>query len=79
MTKCDGLIPTSASYICSDHFTKDDYLFSNSKQLKVNSVASVFKFHDHLYPKKLKRKPAMRTVIANDLLSPATQLTSVAM
>ena len=55
-SKRDGFVPTSASYICSDHFTKDDYLFSNSKRLKQNSVPSVFNFPDHFLPSKLKRK-----------------------
>ena len=65
-TKRDGFVPTEASYICSDHFTKDNYLFSNSKRLKQNNVPSVFNFPEHLMPKTLtlKRKaPVARSVI----------------
>ena len=67
-SKRDEFIPTSGSYICSDHFTKDDYLFSNSKRLKKNSVPSIFKFPDHL-SNKLKRKPPVTRAeiqISND-------------
>ena len=43
-SKRDGFVLTSACYICSDHFTSDDYLFSYSKRLKQYSVPYVFNF-----------------------------------
>ena len=55
-SKRDDFIPSQASYMCSDHFTRDDYLFSNSKRLKPNSVPSKFDFPQHLQPTGSKRK-----------------------
>ena len=46
-SKHDDFVPSNASFICSDHFTKEDYLFSNSKKLKPNSVPSKFNFPVH--------------------------------
>ena len=42
--------------MCSDHFTRDDYFFSNSKRLKPNAVPSKFDFPQHLQPTGSKRK-----------------------
>ena len=46
-TKRDGFVPSDGSYICGEHFTKDDYLFSNSNKLKDGAIPSVFSFPSH--------------------------------
>ena len=55
-SKRDDFIPSEGSFMCSDHFTRDDYLFSNSKRLKPNSVPLKFDFPQHLRPTGSKRK-----------------------
>ena len=55
-SKRDDFVPSNASFICSDHFAKEDYLFSNSKKLKPNSIPSKFNFPVHLQPSGTKRK-----------------------
>ena len=62
-TKRDNFVPTINHYLCSEHFTADDYVFSNSKRLKENSVPSAFNFPAHLTSKEVKRKlPTTRNV-----------------
>ena len=55
-TKRDRFVPSDASFICSEHFTRSDYLFSDSKKLKDSAVPSVFNFPAHLKQVNAKRK-----------------------
>ena len=55
-------MPTMASYICSKHFTTDDYRFSDSKKVKEGSIPSVFNFPEHLQSSK-RKLPATRIII----------------
>jgi len=55
-TKIDGLIAKKSHRLCSDHFTRDDYIFSNSTRLKPNAVPSVFSFPPHLLKKPMKKR-----------------------
>ena len=40
--------PNESSYICGNHFKKDDYIFSDSNRLKPSAVPSIFEFPAHL-------------------------------
>ena len=61
--KRDNFVPTINHYLRSEYFTADDYLFSNSKRVKENSIPSIFNFSDHLTSKEVKRKlPTTRNV-----------------
>ncbi|XP_025203306.1 THAP domain-containing protein 1-like [Melanaphis sacchari] len=52
--------PTKYSYLCSEHFTNDDYQIrpgSNVRWLKDDAVPSIFKeFPKHLQKKKVVRQ-----------------------
>ena len=37
-----------SSYICGNHFKKEDYIFSDSNRLKPSAVPSIFEFPAHL-------------------------------
>ena len=57
-TKRDEFTPTSNSYICTDHFLQEDYLYSNSTRLKPDAVPSVFNFPAHLQTTKERKRKA---------------------
>lgn len=63
-TKRKNFKASSGSYICSDHFLEESFDtrktsgFCSRRYLKPDAVPSVFRFPDHLAPKKVKtRKP----------------------
>ena len=77
-TKRDNVVPTMASYICSKHFTTDDYRFSDSKKVKEGSIPSVFNFPEHLQSSSSKRKlPATRITMHKENTSAFTGLPQV--
>ena len=43
-TRWENFSPTNNHFICRNHFTPDDFLFSTSKKPKPGAVPSVFKF-----------------------------------
>ena len=54
--KRDAFLPNESSRLCNNHFKPNDYLFSNSKNLKLNAVPSLFDFPAHLTTSCSKRK-----------------------
>ena len=46
-TRRQNFTPNESTYICGDHFTKTDYLYSNSKSLKPSAIPSIFDFPTH--------------------------------
>ena len=60
----DSFLQMVVILICGEHFTKDDYLFTNSKKLKDGAIPSVFNFPSHLHNNSLKRKqPSTRVCV----------------
>ena len=58
----NGLSPRSG-----EHFTKDDYLFTDSKKLKDGAIPSIFNFPSHLHNNSLKRKqPSTRVCVPSE-------------
>ena len=58
-TRRQNFTPNESSYICRDHFTKTDDLFSDSKRLKASAIPSIFDFPTNLNKNEtptLKRK-----------------------
>ena len=55
-TKRKNFVPSSASYICLDHFSKDCFDISKTsgfclrKYLKSDAVPTIFDFPEHLKP-----------------------------
>ena len=46
-TKWENFIPTKNHFFCRNHFTPDDFYFTNSTKPKPGAVPSVFIFPDH--------------------------------
>ena len=70
-------LPSSASFICSEHFKTDDYLFSDSKKLKEGSIPSVFDLPGHLQISAPNRKPpAIRFTTEKDCQASRTSSSS---
>ena len=62
-TKRDGFVSSDGSYICGEHFTKDDYLFVNSKKLKDGAISSVFPFPSHIQSNSFNKRKQPSTRI----------------
>ena len=64
-TKREKFVATEHTRICEDHFTSDDYLFTDSKHLKPGAIPSVFSFPKaSCHPTSSKRKaPKVRSII----------------
>lgn len=69
--------PSEYSYLCSEHFTNEDYQIrpgANVKWLKDEAVPSIFKeFSQHLQKKKvvrrlLKRNPLASLIILHNII-----------
>ena len=63
-----NFIPSMGSFICIDHFTSVDYMFSDSKKLKVRSVSSVFNFPLHLQQNSSKNEKHLLTVFPQAMM-----------
>lgn len=64
----DNWMPTSYSFICSEHFLSSDYQLrpgAAKKLLKDCAVPSIFKFPDHLIKKDNPRRILKRPEIEN--------------
>ena len=55
-TKLEDFVPKGHHFLCSDHFTRDDYFFENSSRLKHGAVPSEFSFPPHLMKHKPQKK-----------------------
>ena len=58
----DSFLQMVVLLICGEHFSKDDYLFTNSKKLKDGAIPSVFNFPSHLHNNSLRRKQPSKRV-----------------
>jgi len=63
--------PTSSSFLCSLHFTENDYnkaVVSGKLVLKKCAVPTIFQFPEHLMPKVKERRVLQKSVEIQDIL-----------
>ena len=63
-TKWEGFIPTKYHFLCRQHFTPDDFYFSDSKKPKPGAVPTIFAFPEQVQSHENSRKrkaPTTRT------------------
>ena len=62
--------PSRSSYLCSAHFTKDDYIVppgsEKKTKLKISAVPSIFNFPQHLQKQSKSRKSPKKRSREND-------------
>lgn len=61
-SKRDKFVPTENSFLCSEHFIKDDYTDTTSKKqtLKSSAIPSIFNFPENFQTNSIPRKPPFK-------------------